>query len=146
MKIKSPSFENKDDIPSKHTCDGEDINPSLEITGVPERAESLVLIVDDPDAPAGTWDHWVVWNINPSVEKIEEGSVPEGAVEGMNDFGKKPYGGPCPPSGTHNYYFKLYALDANLELDSSAKKEEVESKMKDHILERAELIGRYSRD
>ncbi len=145
MKLTSSVFENKDLIPSKYTCDGEDVNPPLNISDIPEKTKSLVLIVDDPDAPSGTWDHWIVWNILPSVSKIEENSVPEGAVQGMNDFGKQSYGGPCPPSGTHNYHFKLYALDTKLEIESSSKKEEVKEAMEGHILEQAELIGKYQR-
>lgn len=145
MKLTSPAFGNNLPIPSKYTCDGEDINPPLEISEVPEGTQSLVLIMDDPDAPVGIWDHWVVWNINPSIISIEENSVPEGAVQGMNSFGKQPYGGPCPPSGTHHYHFKLYALDTKLELDPSSKKEDVEKAMEDHILEQAELVGLYQR-
>jgi len=112
---------------------------------VPEGTKSLVLIMDDPDAPIDTWDHWIVWNISPAITSIEENSVPEGGVQGMNSFGKAPYGGPCPPSGAHHYYFKLYALDKELELDSSSRKEDVEGAMEDHVLERAELIGLYQR-
>ena len=145
MKLSSPVFENNQSIPAKYTCDGEDINPPLQISEVPEGTKSLVLFVDDPDAPMGTWDHWIVWNINPSVSFIEENSVPEGGVQGMNDFGKQPYGGPCPPSGTHRYFFKFYALDNELELDSSSKKEALERAMEGHILDKAELIGLYKR-
>ena len=145
MKLTSPAFENNQSIPSKYTCDGEDINPPLQIDEVPEEAKSLVLIVDDPDAPMGTWDHWVVWNIDPSTSLIKENKVPEGAVEGKNDFGKNSYGGPCPPAGAHHYHFKLYALDTKLELDSSSKKGEVEKSMEGHILDWVELIGLYQR-
>ena len=145
MKLTSPVFENNQLIPSKYACDGEDINPPLQISEVPEGAKSLVLIVDDPDAPMGTWDHWIVWNIDPDTGKIEEDSVPEGAVEGLNDFRKHSYGGPCPPSGTHRYFFKLYALDTQLELDDSSRKKDVERAMKGHILDTAELIGLYQR-
>ncbi len=145
MKLTSSVFENKGSIPSKYTCDGEDINPPLNLSDVPDDTESLVLIVDDPDAPGKTWDHWIVWNIPATVSEIEEDSVPEGAVQGMNDFGKQPYGGPCPPSGTHNYHFKLYALDAELNLDSSVKKQDVFKAMEGHILEEAELVGKYQR-
>lgn len=145
MKLTSPAFENNGFIPSKYTCDGEDINPPLEIQDVPEKAKSLVLIVDDPDAPMGTWVHWVVWNIDPTTEKIEENQVPEGAVEGLNDFKKHSYGGPCPPSGTHHYHFKLYALNKTLEIDSSSEKEDVEKAMADSIIAQAELVGLYQR-
>jgi len=145
MIIRSPSFQNNGLIPLKYTCDGEDINPPLEIGGVPESAKSLALIVDDPDAPMGTWVHWVVWNISPETKQIEEGMVPEGVMEGMTDFGRAGYGGPCPPSGTHRYFFKLYALDTELNLDNSATKEDVEEAMKGHILDSAVLIGLYKR-
>lgn len=145
MKLTSSAFENNQSIPSKYTCDGEDINPPLQISEVPEGAKSLVLIVDDPDAPMGTWVHWVVWNIDPSISLIEEDDVPEGGVEGLNDFGKNSYGGPCPPSGTHHYHFKLYALDKTLELDPSSKKEEVEKAMEGSILDWVELVGLYQR-
>ncbi len=138
-------FENNGNIPGKYTCDGDDVNPPLQIEGVPENARSLVLIVDDPDAPMGTWDHWIVWNIAPDTTKIEENSVPEGAVQGMNDFKKREYGGPCPPSGKHRYMFKLYALDTTLDLDSASKKEDVENAMSGHIIEQTTLVGLYQR-
>lgn len=145
MKLTSPAFENNQSIPERYTCDGEDINPPLQMTEIPEGAKSLVLIVDDPDAPLGTWSHWIVWNIDPSTSLIEENSLPEGAVQGKNSFGKQSYGGPCPPIGTHRYFFKLYALDKMLELDSFSKKEEVEKSMEGHILDRVELVGLYQR-
>lgn len=145
MKLTSPAFENNQLIPQKYTCDGEDISPPLEVREVPKEAKSLVLIVDDPDASAGTWVHWVVYNIDPSVISIEEDTVPRGGVEVMNDFGKKAYGGPCPPTGPHHYYFKLYAVDKMLEVDSLANKEDVEMAMQGSILEQAELVGIYQR-
>ncbi len=145
MKISSPAFENNQFIPVKYTCDGEDINPPLQIENVPQGTKSLVLIVDDPDAPMGVWSHWVLFNINPSVQFIDENSSPEGAVEGLNDFKKHSYGGPCPPSGTHHYYFRLYALDTTLDLSSEASREDVLKAIKDHILGSAELIGLYQR-
>lgn len=143
MVISSPAFENNRDIPAKYTCDGDNVNPPLEISDVPEETKSLLLIVDDPDAPMGTWIHWTVWNINPQTKAIEENSVPQGATEGMTDFGQPGYGGPCPPSGTHRYFFKLYALDTALQLDSSAKVNDLETAMEGHILAQAELIGLY---
>ncbi|MBD3208190.1 MAG: YbhB/YbcL family Raf kinase inhibitor-like protein [Candidatus Nealsonbacteria bacterium] len=146
MKITSPAFEKNGEIPEKYTCDGEDVNPPLEISGTPETAKSLVLIVDDPDAPMGTWDHWLVWNINPGISKIEEDSLPKGAVQGTNDFGKNPYGGPCPPSGTHHYHFKIYALDKSLDLEASANKSNLEKEMDGHILDWAELVATYQRE
>jgi len=145
MKISSPAFENNQFIPVKYTCDGEDINPPLQIENVPKEAKSLVLIVDDPDAPIGVWSHWVLFNIDPSVQFIEENSFPEGAVQGLNDFKKHSYGGPCPPSGTHRYYFRLYALDTILDLSSKATREDVLKAIKDHVLASAELIGLYQR-
>jgi hypothetical protein len=140
--ITSPAFENNKFIPTKYTCDGEDVNPPLDIKGIPEETKSLVLIIDDPDAPMGTWDHWIVWNI-PSTNKIEENTVP--GVEGLNDFRKHSYGGPCPPSGTHRYFFKVYALDTKLALGSNSRKKDVEMAMKGHILAKGELVGLYSR-
>jgi Raf kinase inhibitor-like YbhB/YbcL family protein len=142
LTITSSVFKNKGVIPAKYTCDGEDVNPPLSFEGVPEGTESLVLIVDDPDAPMGTWDHWVVWNI-PPVEKMEENSIP--GTEGLNDFGKHSYGGPCPPSGTHRYFFKVYALDTKLDLPSNSRKRNVEKAMEGHILAKGEIIGLYSR-
>lgn len=143
LSLKSLAFENNQKIPPKYTCDGENISPPLEITGVSEEAESLVLIVDDPDAPMGTWTHWTVWNISPETQAIAEGAVPEGAREGMTDFGRPGYGGPCPPSGTHRYFFKLYALDTKLNLPSTAIPKEIEQAMEDHILAQAELLSLY---
>ena len=145
MKIECSSFENNKLIPSVYTCDGKNINPPLKISEVPEETKSQVLIVDDPDAPTETWVHWTVWNINPEVREISERSCPQGAVEGMTDFGKPGYGGPCPPSGTHRYFFKVYALDTVLNLKPSAKVINIEKAMEDHILERAQLIGLYRR-
>lgn len=145
MELSSPAFANNSNIPQKYTCDGDDVNPPLQINKVPEGTKSLVLIVDDPDAPLGTWDHWLVWNISPSVSLIEEDSIPGGAIEGTNDFGKQPYGGPCPPSGTHHYHFKLYALDKTLNMPASARKEELEKAMEEHVLDWTELVGLYQR-
>src|SRR5512139_1583032 len=132
MTITSPAFRNGDRIPSKFTCDGEDVNPALNISNVPPAAKSLVLIMDDPDAPGGMWVHWVVWNIGPETKEIAEHSVPAGAKQGVNDFRKTPYGGPCPPSGTHRYFFKLYALDVLLDLGPGTTKGALEKAMKGH--------------
>jgi len=145
MKISSSAFANNSFIPSKYTCDGQDINPSLKIENVPAEAKSLVLIVDDPDAPMGTWVHWTVWNINPETTEILENSLPKEAVEGMTDFGKPGYGGPCPPSGTHRYFFKIYALDRILALEKGSSLEKLGEEMKDHILDKTQLIGLYQR-
>ena len=146
MKITSPVFNQGEAIPSKYTCDGENMSPPLSIAEVPEGTVSLVLICDDPDAPGGDWVHWLVWNIEPGVGEIAENSVSSGAVEGTTSFGKTGYGGPCPPSGTHRYFFKIYALDTNLELDSSAEKAKLLEAMEGHVLGQGELMGRYSRE
>lgn len=145
IKITSPAFAQDEIIPKKYTGDGENINPPLAVEGVPTEAKSLVLIVDDPDAPAGTWTHWLVWNISPQIGKIEENSIPENSVLGTNDFGKLEYGGACPPSGTHRYFFKIYALDTVLNLSAGASKNDLEQAMEGHILDKAELVGKYSR-
>jgi Raf kinase inhibitor-like YbhB/YbcL family protein len=142
MRISSPAFKHNELIPVKYTCDGDDVNPPLIIEEVPRGAESLVLIVDDPDAPMGTWVHWVVWNI-PLTEKIGEDSVP--GTEGVNNFGKHSYGGPCPPSGTHRYFFKVYALDTKLDIKKDSRKKDVENAMEGHIIDKAEIIGLYKR-
>ena len=145
MEIKSPVFENNEMIPAKYTCDGEDINPCLEILGIPAGTKSLALVIDDPDASTGMWDHWTVWNINPKENLIKENSVPSEAEEGMNDFQKTSYGGPCPHQGKHRYFFKVYALDIAIDLNSSARKKDLEKAMKGHILESAQIIGLYQR-
>jgi Raf kinase inhibitor-like YbhB/YbcL family protein len=143
--LSSSAFKHNGQIPSKYTCDGADINPPLMIENVPTTAKSLALIVDDPDAPAGTWVHWVMWNINPSTNDIKENLVPPGAEQGMNDFRKRSYGGPCPPSGTHHYFFKLYALDLTMTLSPNTGKASLEKAMKGHIVAQSELIGLYKR-
>ena len=150
LTITSTAFTEGGKIPRKHTCEGEDISPDLSWSGVPEGTESLALIVDDPDAPdpakpQRVYVHWVVYNIPPTTHGIPEGgSLVSGPVTGSNDFGKKEWGGPCPPIGRHRYFFKLYALDTTLDL-SSAKKAEVENAMKGHILGQAELMGTYQK-
>jgi len=147
LKVSSPAFAHMGKIPSKYTCDGDDVNPPLVIENIPDKARSLVLIMDDPDAPMGTWDHWVVWNIQATIPttKITENSVPHGAIQGLNDFGKRVWGGPCPPGGKHRYFFKVYALDTKLELSLASRKEDVEKAMRFHILANGELVGVYSR-
>lgn len=145
MKILSPAFEHNGQIPKKYTCDGADVNPPLKVEGIPADAKSLALIVDDPDAPAGIWVHWLVWNIDPKTHEITEDSVPHGALQGVNDFRRRDYGGPCPPSGTHRYFFKLYALDAVLSISANATKADLEASMKTHIIAKAELTGLYKR-
>lgn len=145
LSIASTAFSQNREIPKQYTCDGADVNPPLSIGNVPEKTESLALIVDDPDAPMGTWVHWVVWNIGADTREIPENSVPPGALQGTNDFGKRKYGGPCPPSGTHRYFFKLYALDAPLTLEVGATKSQVEAAIGGHLLGKAELVGLYRR-
>ena len=146
MKIQSSAFDNNSEIPTEYTCDGDNINPPLEFVDIPDNAKSLALIVDDPDVPFRTWVHWMIYNIDPNAEEIEKDSVPEGGIEGTTDFGKPGYGGPCPPSGTHRYFFKLYALDAVFELPKNATKEMLEKAMEGHIISKAELVGLYSRE
>jgi len=144
MKITSSAFQDGGNIPSKFTCDGGDINPPLQIAEVPSGAKSLALVVDDPDAPSGLFTHWMVWNISPQTNTIAEGSTPKG-VHGINDFGKSGYGGPCPPSGTHRYYFKIFALDRELDLPPGTKRNQLVAAMKGHVVAQGELMGRYSR-
>jgi Raf kinase inhibitor-like YbhB/YbcL family protein len=146
MKIYSPEFNDNAMIPTKFTCQGQDINPQLLFEDIPEDAQSLVLIMDDPDAPMGTWVHWVLFNMPVDVTGIPEDSVPDNAVQGLNSWPKNNYGGPCPPSGTHRYFFKLYALDSELELDDTATKKDVEQAMQGHIIERAEYVGLFKKE
>src|SRR5205807_8106712 len=145
MKISSPSFQESGVIPDKFSKNGQNVNPALRFEGAPAEAKSLLLIVDDPDAPVGLFTHWLVWNIDPKTSEIAESSAPGGAVQGTNDFPKKGYGGPCPPSGTHRYYFKIFALDQTLDLKSGAKRAEVDAAMRGHVIAQGELMGRYSR-
>jgi Raf kinase inhibitor-like YbhB/YbcL family protein len=140
--LRSPAFQNGQEIPSKYTCDGENTSPPLAIETIPEKTVTLVLIVDDPDAPTSTWDHWVVFNIPKDTSRIGEGSTPLG-TGGNNSWGKTGYGGPCPPpTGEHRYFFKVYALDSSLRLNEGATKSEV---LEAHILATSELLGMYSR-
>ena len=145
LTITSPAFKNGEFIPAKFTCDGPDVNPALAIGNVPAEAKSLALIMDDPDAPGGMWVHWVVWNIDPRTTEIKENTVPAGAKQGMTDFRKTSYGGPCPPPGTHRYFFKLYALDTALDLGPKTNKTALEKAMQGHIVAQGELLGRYKR-
>jgi Raf kinase inhibitor-like YbhB/YbcL family protein len=142
LTVTSPAFENSKNIPSKYTCDGNDVNPPLNIEGIPKEAKSMVLIVEDPDAPMGLWIHWVVWNIPPT-STIKENSAP--GTQGLNTSGKRAYGGPCPPSGTHRYFFRVYALDTVLDLGSNSEKENVEEAIQGHALAKGEIIGLYRR-
>lgn len=146
LKMTSPVFPHNGRIPDMYTCTGDDMNPPLAIEGMPQQAKSVVLIMDDPDAPVGTWDHWIVYNIRPETTAIAEDSVPEGAVQGMNSWGRADYGGPCPPSGSHRYFFRLYALDIpGLSFVTAPPKKQIGSAMNGHILAQAELIGLYSK-
>jgi len=161
--LSSPSFRNTQPIPARHSCEGGDVSPELKWEGAPPRTKSFALICDDPDAPGGTWVHWVAYNINGSdglMENISkndstrwqwrgESGAEAGALrQGINDFGKVGYGGPCPPRGhgVHHYHFRLYALDAELNLAAGVKRNQLEGAMKGHILEQAELVGTYQRE
>jgi Raf kinase inhibitor-like YbhB/YbcL family protein len=144
MKLSSLAFEDNGTIPSEYTCDGADISPPLSFSSIPVNTKSLALIVDDPDAPMGTWVHWLVWNIPVNKTGFSEGENIT-YMQGKNDFGTSDYGGPCPPSGTHRYFFKLYALDTTLKLNQGSTKKQLESAMSGHILEEAQLIGTYTR-
>src|SRR6266853_6141217 len=145
MKITSSAFQEGGDIPSKFSRDGQDINPALRIEGTPSNAKTLLLIMDDPDAPVGLFTHWLVWNIDSKTTEIAEKSVPKGAVQGTNDYPTLGYGGPQPPSGTHRYYFKIYALDQTLNLRAGAKRKELDKEMNGHVIGQGQLMGRYTR-
>ncbi len=150
MELKSSAFAAGGMIPKKHTCDGPDVSPPLSWSDVPAGAKSLALIADDPDAPMGTWVHWVAWNIPPDARGLEEGvpkkdSLPNGMKQGTTDFRSIGYGGPCPPSGTHRYFFKLYALDTSLNLPPSTTKKDLEKALQGHLLQQVELMGKYAR-
>jgi Raf kinase inhibitor-like YbhB/YbcL family protein len=141
--VRSPVFENNKPIPRKYSCDGQEVNPPLTIEGIPASTKTLVLIMDDPDAPRGTFDHWIVWNIPPT-GKIEENKVP--GTEGINSSGQKAYVGICPPYGTHRYFFKVCALDTKLDLKpDTTRKSDLEKAMQGHVLAKGELIGTYRR-
>jgi len=148
--LKSAAFSEGGWIPEKYTCDGDNVSPPLEWSGLPAGTASLALICDDPDAPMGTWVHWVVFNIPPETDGLPENVPPErelkqGGLQGINDFRKIGYGGPCPPGGTHRYSFKLYALDCRLDLPAGITKAQLMAAMEGHILDQAVLMGRYSR-
>lgn len=142
LKVTSTAFESEEMIPSKYTCDGINISPPLDIEHIPEEAKCLVVIVDDPDAPNGTWIHWVVWNI-PVTHHIRENEIH--GTEGVNDFEQHKYGGPCPPVGTHRYFYKVYALNALLDLSANTRKPQLEKAMSEHIIAFGELVGLYQR-
>ncbi|MCX9075636.1 MAG: YbhB/YbcL family Raf kinase inhibitor-like protein [Candidatus Methanoperedens sp.] len=148
--VSTEAFKEGGNIPVEYTCDGSDVSPALSWSGIPEGTKSIALIMDDPDAPAGTWVHWVLFNIPPGTQKLP-GAVPgnetlsDGSRHGMTDFGRVGYGGPCPPSGTHRYYFRIYALDTKLDLPPGTGRKQVDGAMKGHILAKGELMGRYRR-
>ncbi len=143
MKIQSVAFEHNQPIPRKYTCDGENISPPFTFVDVPQEAKSLALVVDDPEAVVGTFDHWIAWNLPPDTKDLSEDANVE--TQGRNDYGVLRYRGPCPPSGTHHYRFKAYALDTLLDLPEGASKRQLEKAMQGHILAEDELVGTYNR-
>ncbi|PKO24048.1 MAG: YbhB/YbcL family Raf kinase inhibitor-like protein [Chloroflexi bacterium HGW-Chloroflexi-1] len=150
MKLTSSAFGDGDMIPRRYTCDGDDVSPPLAWTGVPAGTKALALICDDPDAPVGTWVHWVLFGLPADMTQLPEGvpamqTLENGAIHGTNSWKRVGYGGPCPPSGTHRYFFKLYALDGPLALGSNATARDVQAAMKGHVLTEAQLMGRYKR-
>ena len=150
IKITSPAFEEEGMIPEKHSCDGIDVSPALAWTSAPEGTKTFAIICDDPDAPMGTWVHWVLFNLPESVRELHESIPPErelknGGKQGMNDFHKVGYGGPCPPGGTHRYFFKIYALDVEIDLEAGATKSDLLRAMEGHILAEGQLMGKYQR-
>jgi Raf kinase inhibitor-like YbhB/YbcL family protein len=147
MKIESTAFENGDEIPRKYGYKKDNINPPILIKEIPNEAKSLALIMDDPDAMGAVgkiWVHWIVWNIDPSISKINENSVPSNSIQGKTDFGEMDYGGPAPPDKEHTYIFKLYALDKKLDINEGSSKSQVEEAMKGHIIDEAKLEGKYA--
>lgn len=150
IQISSGAFANEGFISQKYTCDGENISPPLTWKNIPSGTKSIAIINDDPDAPVGTWVHWVIYNIPPNISGLPEGikpieKLPDGTMQGRNSWGKIGYGGPCPPSGVHRYFFKIYALDKMLDLKPGATKEELLKAMKGHILAEGQFYGKYSR-
>lgn len=150
LELASDAFAHEGAIPRKYTCDGEDLSPPLRWNDPPEGAKSFALIADDPDAPRGTWVHWVLFNVPAGTRAVPEGipaqaTLSDGSVHGKNSWDRPDYGGPCPPSGTHRYFFKLYALDATLDLEAGASVEQVLTAMQGHVLGQAEIMGVYSR-
>jgi len=150
LKITSRAFAPGKFIPDKYTCDGENISPPVAWTDVPRAAKELVLIVDDPDAPSGIFVHWLLYNLQPAQAELEEGvpgkeTLPNGARQGVNGSRKIGYMGPCPPSGTHRYYFHLYAVDSKLNLPPGTNRDKVDQAMKNHILEQTEMMGYYAK-
>ena len=147
LQLESPAFQHNAALPSKYTCQGDEVNPPLTVSGVPAGTKTLALVMDDPDAPVPThvWDHWVVWNIDPAVKEIPEHSVPVGAVQGANSSGKSQYQGPCPPGGTHRYRFTIYALSDVLALAPGSNKETLLRTIQGKIIDQYTLIGLYKK-
>lgn len=145
MILLTSAFQDNGVIPKKYTCDGPGINPELRIEGAPEEAKSFALVMDDPDAPQGTFTHWLLWNIDPKATLIKEESIPAGSVEGKNSGGSTGYMGPCPPSGTHHYHFTCYALNTMLDLPAGADRAAFETHIANHVITEAQLVGTYSR-
>jgi len=150
IKVSSSAFPDGGMIPAKYTCDGADVSPPLKWDSVPDGTKSIALISDDPDAPMGTWVHWVLFNLPADARELPENvptdeTLPNGAKQGTTDFGRTGYGGPCPPSGTHRYFFKIYALDTMLDLPAGTRKSDLVKAMKDHIIGQGQLIGKYKR-
>ncbi|MDP3997734.1 MAG: YbhB/YbcL family Raf kinase inhibitor-like protein [Candidatus Andersenbacteria bacterium] len=145
MQLISTAFDNKTTIPARYTCDGQNINPPLEIKDVPTGAKSLAIIINDPDAPSGNFIHWVIWNINPATAIITANSTPLNSIQGQNSSDQTGYTGPCPPSGTHRYYFTLYALDTTFDLPITTNASDLQATMQNHILKEAQLMGTYRR-
>ncbi|MBN1618465.1 YbhB/YbcL family Raf kinase inhibitor-like protein [Candidatus Dojkabacteria bacterium] len=150
MKVSSPSFINNGFIPSLYTCDGSNLNPELVVEEIPGSTKSLALIVDDPDAPMGIWTHWIVWNIIPKKSQtnklnIPQGATPQNSVVGVNDFGNNNYDGPCPPNGTHRYFFRIVALDNTINIQEESNANDLQKAIEGHIIEQAQLIGLYQR-
>ncbi len=148
MELKSNLFEDNKIIPPKYTCDGKNISPELSIKNIPQATKELVLIVDDPDAPSGLWTHWIVWNIPLNIETINEGELPDGAIEGTTSFGTIKYSGPCPPKGTgvHRYFFRIYALDKKIDLPSGSTVDNLKMKIDNNSIVKAELVGLYGHE
>lgn len=145
MKLLSSSFEHNDMIPKVYSCKGSDISPELHWSEAPANVKSFCLLMDDPDAPVGDWVHWILTNIAPTTNQIVENSKPAEAIGGQNSWNKNIYGGPCPPSGTHRYFFKLYALDIMLDTKKNYSKSELLSAIKNHVLAQAELMGKFKK-
>ena len=150
INVSSPAFKDGEMIPPKYTCDGMDVSPPIEWENIPDQAKSIALVCDDPDAPMGTWVHWVVFNLPADLKGLPENSSPgfilsNNAKEGINNFRKTSYGGPCPPAGTHRYFFKVYALDLILNINDSINKEKLLNAMNGHIIASGQLMGKYTR-